>query len=46
MMNFFRKDVDDMGFKTDIEIAQEAKMKVVNEIADTLVIPDEYVENY
>lgn len=46
MMNFFRKDVDDMGFKTDIEIAQEAKMKVVNEIADTLGIPDEYVENY
>ena len=45
-MNFFRKDVDDMGFKTDIEIAQEAKMKVVNEIADTLGIPDEYVENY
>ena len=46
MMIFFRKDVDDMGFKTDIEIAQEAKMKVVNEIADTLGIPDEYVENY
>lgn len=46
MMNFFGKDVDDMGFKTDIEIAQEAKMKVVNEIADTLGIPDEYVENY
>ena len=46
MMNFFRKDVDDMGFKTDIEIAQEANMKVVNEIADTLGIPDEYVENY
>ena len=45
-MIFFRKDVDDMGFKTDIEIAQEAKMKVVNEIADTLGIPDEYVENY
>ena len=45
-MNFFGKDVDDMGFKTDIEIAQEAKMKVVNEIADTLGIPDEYVENY
>ena len=45
-MNFFRKDVDDMGFKTDIKIAQEAKMKVVNEIADTLGIPDEYVENY
>ncbi|WP_346663458.1 formate--tetrahydrofolate ligase [uncultured Merdimonas sp.] len=35
-----------MGFKTDIEIAQEAKMKVVNDIADTLGIPDEYVENY
>ena len=46
MMIFFRKDVDDMGFKSDIEIAQEAKMKVVNEIADTLGIPDEYVENY
>ena len=45
-MKTFRKDVEDMGFKTDIEIAQEAKMKVVNDIADTLGIPDEYVENY
>ena len=35
-----------MGFKTDIEIAQEAEMKVINEIADSLGIPDQYVENY
>lgn len=35
-----------MGFKSDIEIAQEAKMKVVNELADSVGIPDQYVENY
>ncbi|WP_070089495.1 formate--tetrahydrofolate ligase [Merdimonas faecis] len=35
-----------MGFKTDIEIAQEAEMEVINEIADSLGIPDQYVENY
>ena len=35
-----------MGFKTDIEIAQEAEMKVINEIADSLGILDQYVENY
>lgn len=35
-----------MGLKTDIEIAQEAEMKVINEIADSLGIPDQYVENY
>lgn len=35
-----------MGFKSDIEIAQEAKMKVINEIADSIGIPDKYVENY
>ena len=35
-----------MGFKTDIEIAQEAEMKVINEIADSLGILDQYVKNY
>lgn len=35
-----------MGFKSDIEIAQETKMKVINEIADSMGIPDRYVENY
>ena len=35
-----------MGFKRDIEIAQEAQMKVINEIADSIGIPDKYVENY
>lgn len=35
-----------MGFKSDIEIAQEAQMKVINEIADSVGIPDKYVENY
>ncbi len=35
-----------MGFKSDIEIAQEAKMKGINEIADSIGIPDKYVENY
>ena len=46
MIESVRKDVDKMGFKTDIEIAQEAEMKVINEIADSLRIPDQYVENY
>ena len=35
-----------MGFKSDIEIAQEAQMKVINEVADSIGIPDKYVENY
>ena len=35
-----------MGFKTDIEIAQETQMAVINEIADKLQIQDDYVENY
>lgn len=46
MIESVRKDVDKMGLKTDIEIAQEAEMKVINEIADSLGIPDQYVENY
>ncbi len=35
-----------MGFKSDIEIAQEAKMQVINDIAAKLDIPDQYIENY
>ena len=35
-----------MGFKSDIEIAQEAKVKSINEIASYVGIPDKYVENY
>ncbi len=35
-----------MGFKSDIEIAQEAKMVPVNEVAAKLEIPEEYIENY
>lgn len=35
-----------MGFKSDIEIAQEAKMLPINDIAAKLEIPEEYVENY
>lgn len=35
-----------MGYKSDIEIAQEAEMKVINEIADSIGIPDKFVENY
>ena len=31
-----------MGFKTDIQIAQECQMAVVNEIADKLEIKDDY----
>ena len=32
-----------MGFKTDIEIAQECKMKPITEIAKTAGIPEEYI---
>ena len=32
--------------KTDIEIAQEATMQPINDIAAKLDIPDEYIENY
>ena len=35
-----------MGFKSDIEIAQEAQPKLINEVADYIGIPDKYVENY
>ena len=35
-----------MGFKSDIEIAQEATMQPINDIAAKLDIPDEYIENY
>ena len=35
-----------MAFKTDIEIAQEAKIRPINEIASSLGIPEEAVENY
>ncbi|KJS87624.1 MAG: formate--tetrahydrofolate ligase [Peptococcaceae bacterium BICA1-8] len=35
-----------MTFKSDIEIAQECELKVVNEIAEKLKVPDKYVENY
>ncbi len=35
-----------MGFKSDIEIAQECEMQVVNDIAAKAGIPEQYVENY
>jgi formate--tetrahydrofolate ligase len=35
-----------MGFKSDIEIAQESEPRLINEIADSLDIDDKYVENY
>ena len=35
-----------MGFKTDIEIAQETEMRPISEIAEKLGIPEEYVEHY
>ena len=35
-----------MAYKTDIEIAQETKLVPINEIAVSLGIPDEAVENY
>ncbi len=33
-------------FLSDIEIAQQAEMQVINTIADKIGIPDQYVENY
>ncbi|MDF2675994.1 MAG: hypothetical protein K0Q97_284, partial [Bacillota bacterium] len=33
-------------FLSDIEIAQQAEMQVINTIADKIGIPDLYVENY
>ena len=35
-----------MSFKSDIEIAQESKPKLIREIADQLSIEDEYLECY
>jgi formate--tetrahydrofolate ligase len=35
-----------MVYKSDIEIAQEAKPKLINEIAADLGIADEYLDNY
>jgi len=35
-----------MGFKSDIEIAQEAKLLPINDIAASLGIPEDAVENY
>ena len=35
-----------MGYKSDIEIAQEAKARPINEIAGALGIPEKYIENY
>ncbi len=35
-----------MSFKSDIEIAQEASMKMIREIADKLSIEDDYLECY
>ena len=40
------KVVMKMAYKTDIEIAQETKLLPVNEIAASLGIPEEAVENY
>ena len=37
---------DKMGYKSDIEIAQEAKARPINEIAGALGIPEKYIENY
>lgn len=33
-------------FLTDIEIAQQAEIQVINSIADKIEVPDKYVENY
>ena len=38
--------VKNMAFKSDIEIAQEATLLPINQVAASLGIPDEAVENY
>ena len=35
-----------MGFKTDIEIAQECKPELITEIAEKAGIDDKYLEQY
>ena len=35
-----------MEFKSDIQIAQEAKPELISKIAERLSIDEEYVENY
>ena len=35
-----------MDYKSDIQIAQEAKLKKISEIAAYLGISDDYIENY
>jgi len=35
-----------MKFLSDIEIAQQATMKVINNVCENINIPDQYVENY
>ena len=35
-----------MSFKSDIQIAQEAKPEPIHKIADHLGIPETYVEGY
>ena len=35
-----------MSYKTDIEIAQECKLKPIDEIAENAHIPKEYIEQY
>ena len=35
-----------MGFKSDIEIAQECEMKPITEIAEKAGIDDKYLEQY
>ncbi len=36
----------DQKFLSDIEIAQQAEMQIINNIAEKIEIPDRYVENY
>ena len=41
-----KKGVILMGFKTDIEIAQECEMRPITEIAAKAGIDDKYMEQY
>ncbi|MFA5528436.1 MAG: formate--tetrahydrofolate ligase, partial [Peptostreptococcales bacterium] len=35
-----------MNYKSDIEIAQEAEIDLINSVAEKIGIPEKYVENY
>jgi formate--tetrahydrofolate ligase len=45
-IKYYQSQEEEMSFKSDIEIAQEASPKLIREIADKLSIEDDYLECY